>query len=162
VLGLGGLMALSRPGSALYRLHPLGFKPLHWPTFLLSYGRFLLGLAEYLGKPVRAPWLGVYDGLFWGIVLTLPLSCGRALVRRRRWGVLALWAGLAASLAAFHMMAGAIVLTSVFHRYGNVFIVPSVFALAALAREALFTAAEPGPARPRLLPVTFALALAAA
>src|SRR5262249_39213749 len=83
ILMVFGLMALKRSGSATYYAHPL-YRPPHGPTFLVSYGRFLLGMPVYLGRPVPARWLSAYDVAFWGTVAPLLVFGGRALARQRR------------------------------------------------------------------------------
>ena len=161
VLTVFGLMALKRAGSSVYYNHVL-YRPPHWPTFLASIPRYLIGQPQYVGLPITRAWIGRFDWLFWSLLVTLAVVGVPGLVRRRRWDCLALIGSLGFSLAAFHGMAGAAVLSTAFHRYGSFLVVPSAMALAFLAREALYTPGEDAaPARARRLPVTIALVLAA-
>jgi hypothetical protein len=171
ILTVFGLMALSRSGSAAYYIHP-DYRPPHLPTFLAAFPRYLLGQPLFLANPIPRPWIQRFDWLFWGVVVALAVVGVPRLLRQRRWDYLALIGSLAMSLLAFHRMAGAVVLSTVFHRYGAFLLVPTAFALAMLAREVLFTAADGLPttptsgsgsraARARWLPVSLGLVLAA-
>jgi hypothetical protein len=73
------------------------------------------------------------------------------LLARRRWDRLALVAGLAFSLAALHIVAGAAVIGPGTTRYGYVFLAPLAFAFGSLVGPWLTRAGE-GRARPRLAP----------
>jgi hypothetical protein len=132
--------------------------PLDWADFLDGYERNLFFL--YDGISVKA--IRLHRWVFRGLFLTLlVLGTGR-LVRRRQWERLALIAGLAASLAIFHFVAGPRMLkVYVTYRYGFVFAVPTVLAFSCLMQALMPSHSPeelPARARPRL-PLAVALAI---
>jgi 4-amino-4-deoxy-L-arabinose transferase-like glycosyltransferase len=103
--------------------------PMNWLTFFIGFERFFL--FSYLA-PAGSP-LEWVRWLFRGtLALVLGIGLPR-LLRERQWDRVALLAGLAASVSAFHILCGPDKLSG--HgtsRYGVVFIAPSVFAFGCL------------------------------
>jgi hypothetical protein len=113
--------------------------PLNWRNFLDGYERVLFFL--YDGISMRS--MRLHRWIFRGLFLTLlVLGTGR-LVRHRQWERLALIAGLASSLVVFHFVAGPRMLRVYgTHRYGVVFIVPTILVFSCLM-QALLPAPSP-------------------
>ncbi len=130
---------------------------LHWSHFLDGYERVLFFLYAPASKAVTRWFHWGFRGVF---LVLLALGAVR-LVRERRWERLSLVVGLAASLSGFHLMAGPELLRQYgTHRYGVVFLVPTVLACACLLRS-LFPTLAPEATRPAMLraPLTVALVL---
>ncbi|HEV3164970.1 MAG TPA: glycosyltransferase family 39 protein [Isosphaeraceae bacterium] len=135
-----------------------------WSQFLAGFDRFFLGLnlsphEVPLWKgwlpPVSAGTLRLQDTLFWLTLGSVALIGTRRLWLRRAWDRLALVAGTVASIAGFHLVAGANVLLTPAYRYGVFMIVPVVLSFACLAESVL---TEPADA-PRLARRRFQLLL---
>lgn len=164
VLGLGllgaamaGWVLLGRTtGSTYLRTWHEG---LDWSRFLSSVPAFLWAQPYFLFPlshrqfPARSWFLGA-------LVLLLILLGTAGLIRRRAWDRLAILAGFALSLSAFHLVAGSGVLLGPVNRYGSFLLAPAAVVLAILARDLLFHASNPDLPRVRLFPATLALALA--
>jgi hypothetical protein len=102
-----------------------------WITFLKGVEKFLL--FEYSVGPGSSLWW--HHRLFWGSVLLVTGLGLRRLSRDHHWERLALVAGLAASLTAFHAIAGPTLLINAGpNRYGVVFLAPIAMTFGCLAQ----------------------------
>lgn len=129
--------------SGLILVHPMARiylarrPPLNWGRFYEGYERLLfLRYVPGAKTTFRLP------GAFSRALFLALLAIGTVrLVRERRWERLALIAGLASSLSIFHLVAGPRMLRVYdTHRYGIVFLLPTVLAVACLLGDLL-----PGP-----------------
>jgi hypothetical protein len=102
--------------------------PLDWGQFLDGFERALFDLRAPLTKTT----IHLYRWTFRGVLAVLLVFGTVRLARQRRWERLALVAGVAASLAVFHFVAGPRILRDVAFRYGVVFMLPTVLAVACL------------------------------
>jgi hypothetical protein len=120
--------------SAVIFIHPMAQiylkrrPPLDWWQFLDSFERVLFDLRSPLTKAT----IHLYRWTFRGVMAILLVFGTVRLARQRRWERLALVAGVAASLAVFHFVAGPRILRDVAFRYGVVFMLPTVLAVACL------------------------------
>jgi 4-amino-4-deoxy-L-arabinose transferase-like glycosyltransferase len=128
--------------------------PIDWGQFLAGYERFLL----YQYYPLSEANLAIHRGLFWGTVLLVVPAGMIGLVRDRQWDRISLVGGLAAGLTAFHLIAGPKAIYDFgTHRYGVVFIAPTVFAFACLVHATFARRAEEDASDRRLSVVHTAL-----
>jgi hypothetical protein len=112
-------------------------------NFVGGYERLLFFFYE---MPVPESTLRLHRWLFRGLALALLILGTPRLVKERRWERLALIAGLAASLALFHGVAGPNMLRKIgTHRYGVVFLTPTALAFACLLRAVVPATAATQP-----------------
>jgi hypothetical protein len=126
-----GAVSLSRPNVKGF--YGQFYRPADWAAYLGSFQRFLF--MSYMPLPAVTRRLNALA--FWGVLaVAIPLGL-RRLARDRRWDVLALFAGLAASAAGFHLVAGSNVFGLDTYRYGMFLVAPTVLAVACLLGRAL-------------------------
>jgi hypothetical protein len=123
--------------SALLLGHPMAQiylkrrPPLYWGHFLDGYERVLF----LLYVPFSITNVRMHRLIFRGLLVALLVLGTWRLLRERRWERLALIAGLVASLVGFHLVVGPEMLrVHATHRYGVVFVTPTVLAFACLIR----------------------------
>jgi hypothetical protein len=149
--------------SAVIFVHPMAQiylkrrPPLDWWQFLDSFERVLFDLHAPLTKAT----IHLYRWAFRGAMAVLLVFGTVRLARQRRWERLALVAGVAASLAVFHFVAGPRILRDVAFRYGVVFMLPTVLAVACLLEGMLAprSSAPESSTRPALRRLPLALGL---
>jgi hypothetical protein len=129
-----GTPAVIAAVSAVIFFHPMAQiyfnrrPPLDWGRFVDGYERVLFCLQVPLSKGT----IHIYRWGFRGVMAVLLILGTARLAWQRRWERLALVAGLAASLVTFHFVAGPRMLRDVTPRYGVVFMLPMVLAVACL------------------------------
>jgi hypothetical protein len=131
-----GVMTFRRPVSHQY--YAQNYRPHDWVRFATSYGRFFF--CQWPRDPEGMSWvagLKLFDRLYFGAALALLALGTCRIAKQGQWDRLALIAGLAASLAGLHIVAGSLVLTEPTYRYGSYLIVPSMLAVACLIQSLL-------------------------
>jgi hypothetical protein len=121
--------------------------PLNWLKFLDGFERLLFFLYHAVSRSA----LHLHRWIFRSLLAVLLIFGTVGLVRERRWDRIALILGLLASLVGFHLVAGSTILTTfATHRYGVVFVVPTVLAFACLIRALIPPPASESGVGPRL------------
>jgi len=106
--------------------------------FLVLYGRLLLG-EVLLGEPRRH--VHLQDALFWTVFGSALLFGTWRLVCQRQWDRVALVAGLLLSALGIFIVAGSNSIRPEMPRYGMFLVMPTVLAIACLARSLLISGA---------------------
>jgi hypothetical protein len=128
---------------------------LNWLKFLDGFERDLF----FLYWPVSKSTLTLHRWVFRSLLIGLLPFGMRRLARERQWDRMTLIVGLFASLLGFHLVAGPTILKQfATHRYGVVFVVPTVLAFACLLRALAPTLARAEMASPLTHPAPLAVA----
>jgi hypothetical protein len=146
VIGAGATFLLLKNPLVLHFLRTR--PPLNWLKFLDGFERLLFFLYHTVSRSV----LHLHRWVFRSLLGVLLIFGTTRLVRERRWDRVALILGLMASLAGFHLVAGSSMLTTfATHRYGVVFVVPTIVAIACLIRTLIPPPASEGGSIIRLM-----------
>jgi hypothetical protein len=125
-----GVLTFRRPAS--HQFYAENYRSHDWVGFLASYGKLF-----FCQWPRDPDGLRPFDWVYFPAVVGVFVVGAWRLIVQRQWERAALLAGLAASLAGLHVVAGSLVLKEPTYRYGAFLLVPSVLALACALRALL-------------------------